>query len=168
MQSLTFPQMQVGLDRKSVKLRSQSVSMTGESNYWACASSKCAWEGPACKNGKNWEFDDTVRVSHAVQYRWAFLAKCHVALPDVRNGHYGYQCVFCGVQPSSEVFWGENAFIEHVSRHHRGRQPDPSILDKICYIYGRVALEEELFDVNLTPGDEETSRTHSQVSDQNP
>ncbi len=153
--------MQVGLDRESVKLRSQSVSMTGESNYWACASSKCAWEGPACKNGKQWEFDDTVRVSHAVQYRWTFLAKCHVALSKVKNGLYDYQCVFCGVQPSENVYRGENAFIEHVSKHHRGQQPDLS--DKICCIYGRVALESEPFDVNLTPR-EDSPGVHSPIS----
>lgn len=147
--------MQVGLDKESVKLRSQSVSMTGESNYWACASSKCAFEGPACKNGKKWTFDDTVRVSHAVQYRWTLLAKCHVSVSRVKNGQYDYQCVFCGVQPSSDnVYRGEQAFIEHISQQHRGQQqPDPStsISDKICCIYGRVALEEESFDVNLTP-----------------
>ena len=160
--------MQVGLDKESVKLRNQSVSMTGESNYWACASSKCAFEGPACKNGKGkkWTFDDTVRVSNAVQYRWTFLAKCHVSISKVKNGKYDYQCIFCGVQPSSyNVYRGEKAFIEHISQKHRGQQPDPStsISDKICCIYGRVALEEESFDVNLTPI-EDSPLTQQQVS----
>ena len=160
--------MQVGLDKESVKLRNQSVSMTGESNYWACASSKCAFEGPACKNGKGkkWTFDDTVRVSNAVQYRWTFLAKCHVSVSKVKNGKYDYQCIFCGVQPSSyNVYRGEKAFIEHISQQHRGQQTDPStsISDKICCIYGRVALEEESFDVNLTPI-EDSPLTQQQVS----
>ena len=160
--------MQVGLNRESVKLRSQSVSMTGESNYFACASAKCAWEGPACKNGKHWEFDDTVRASNGVQYRWTFLAKCHVALSKVKNRLYDYQCVFCGVQPSSvSVYRGENAFIEHVSKHHRGQQPDPSISDKICCIYRRVALDSEPFDVNLTPREDSPS-SHSPVSVETP
>lgn len=155
--------LQVGLDKESVKIRSQSVSMTGESNYWACASSKCAFEGPACKNGKDWVFDDTVRVSNdAVQYRWTFLAKCHVALSNVRNG-YDYQCVFCGVQPSSNnVYRGEKAFIEHVSQQHRGQQPDPSFSDRICCIHDRMALEEEGFDVNLPPR-EDSSLVHRPV-----
>lgn len=156
--------LQVGLDKESVNLRNQSTSMTGQSNYWACASSKCAYEGPACRKGKNWTFDDTVRVSDAVQYRWAFLAKCHVALSKVKNGQYDYQCVFCGIQPpSNNVYRGEKAFIEHVSQQHRGRQPDPSVLDKICCIYGRVALEEEDFDVNLTPK-EDPPLVHRQIS----
>lgn len=143
--------LQVGLDKESVKLRSQSVSMTGQSNYWACASSKCAFEGPACKNGKNWGFDDTVRVTNEVQYRWTFLAKCHVTLSKTKNG-YDYQCVFCGVQPSSNnVYRGERAFIEHVSQQHRGQQPDPSFSDKIRCIHDRMALGEESFDVNLPP-----------------
>ena len=142
--------LQVGLDKESVKLRNQSVSMTGQSNYWACASSKCAFEGPACKNGKNWVFDDTVRVSNDVQYRWTLLAKCHITLDKVKHG-YAYQCVFCGVQPSSNnVYWGEKAFIEHISQH-RGQQPDPSFSDKIRCIHDRMALEEESFDVNLPP-----------------
>ena len=148
--------LQVGLEKESVNLRNQSVSMTGQSNYWGCASSKCAFEGPACKKGKKWFFDETVRKTDGVQYRWSFLAKCHVASSRVYDGQYDYQCVFCGVQPSSRsVHRGHNAFMEHVSQQHRGQQPDPSIWDKIHCIYGRVALEEEVFDVNLSPKEEE-------------
>ncbi|KAL9137649.1 MAG: hypothetical protein Q9175_001138 [Cornicularia normoerica] len=157
--------LQVGLDKESANLRNQSVSMTGQSNYWACASSKCAFEGPACKNGKNWTFDDTIRVSNAVQYRWTFLAKCHVALSRVKNGQYDYQCVFCGVQPpENHVYRGEKAFIEHISQQHRGQQPDPSVWDKICCIYGRVALEEESFDINFLAPREDSPLVHRQVS----
>ena len=136
--------------------------MTGESNYWACASSKCAFEGPACKDGKKWVFDDTVRVSNAVRYRWTFLAKCHVALSKVKNGQYDYLCVFCGVQPfSNSIYRGEKAFVDHVLQHAT-QQPDPSTLGKVCCIYGRVALEEEDFDVNLTPN-EDSPLAHRQV-----
>ena len=150
--------LQVGLEKESVNRRNQSVSMTGQSNYWACASSKCAFEGPACKQGKKWFFDETVRKTDGVQYRWTFLAKCHVASSRVYDGQYDYQCVFCGVQPSSRsVHRGQNAFMEHVSQQYRGQQPDPSIWDKINCIYGRVALEEEVFDVNLSPKEEEHS-----------
>ena len=150
--------LQVGLEKESVNLRNQSVSMTGQSNYWACASSKCAFEGPACKNGKKWFFDETVRKTDGVQYRWSFLAKCHVASSRVYDGQYDYQCVFCGVQPSSpSVHHGQNAFMEHISQQHRGQQPDPLIWDRIHCIYGRVALEEESFDVNLSPKEEEHS-----------
>ena len=152
--------LQVGFEKESVNRRNQSVSMTGQSNYWACASSKCAFEGPACKKGKKWFFDETVRKTDGVQYRWSFLAKCHVASSRVYDGQYDYQCVFCGVQPSSRsVHRGQNAFIEHISKQHRGQQPDPSILDKVhgrvACIYGRVALEEESFDVNLSPKEDE-------------
>lgn len=49
------------------------------------------------------------------------------------------------------MYRGAEAFIQHVSQQHRGQQPDPSTLSKICCIYGKVALEEESFDVNLTP-----------------
>lgn len=98
-----------------------------------------------------------------MQYRWTFLAKCHVALSKVKNGQYDYQCVFCGIQPpSSNVYRGEKTFIEHVSQQHRGQQPDPLISEKISCIYGRVALEEESFDVNLTPR-EDSPLVHQQV-----
>ena len=150
--------LQAGFVKESVKRRNQSVSMTGQSIYWACASSKCAFEGPACKKGKKWFFDETVRKTDGVQYRWSFLAKCHVASSRVYDGQYDYQCVFCGVQPSSRsVHRGQYAFMEHVSQQHRGQQPDPSIYDKIHCIVGRVALEEEGFDVNLFPKEEEHS-----------
>ena len=98
-----------------------------------------------------------------MQYRWTFLAKCHIALSKVKNGQYDYQCVFCGVQPSSSnVYRGEKTFIEHVSQQHRGQQPDSVISEKISCIYGRVALEEESFDVNLTPR-EDSPLVHQQL-----
>ena len=151
--------LQVGLEKESVNRRNQSVSMTGQAIYWACASSKCAFEGPACKKGKKWIFDETVFRTDGVQYRWSFLAKCHVAASRVYDGKYDYQCVFCDVQPSSRsVHRGQNAFMEHVSQQHRGQRPDPTIWDKIhgrvACIYGRVADEEESFDVNLSPKEE--------------
>ena len=150
--------LQVGFKKESVNRRNQSVSMTGQSNYYACASSKCAFEGPACKEGKKWFFDETVRKTDGVQYRWSFLAKCHMASSRVYDGQYDYLCVFCGVQPSSRsIHQGHNAFMEHISQQHRGQQLDPSIWDKIHCIVGRVALEEETFDVNLFPKEEEHS-----------
>ena len=141
--------LQVGLTKESVKLRNQSTSMTGQSNYFACASSKCAFEGPALKSGKTWIFDDEMRRSNAIQYRWTFLAKSHVALSKVKNREYNYQCVFCERKDEAmEVYRSEKTFIEHVAMH-RDQDSLALLTDKVCCITGRKAVKEEAFDINL-------------------
>lgn len=144
--------LQVGL-RDGLKLRNQSGSFQGEGYYWACGSSKCAFEGCACKKGKEWGFDDSIRESHGVRYRWLFLAKSHVALSKAKNGIYDYRCVFCVSQSQeSTVFRNAKVLMEHVS-HHRGQHLDEAILRKANCINTRVAAYEEDFDINLTPVD---------------
>ena len=155
--------LQVGLDKESVKIRNQSTSMTGQSNYFACASTKCAFEGPALSHGKTWAFDESVRVANAVQYRWTFLAKSHVAMSRVKKGQFDYLCVFCDreTEQPPAVYRSEKGFIEHVATH-RGQHPATLLSDKVLCITGRVALEDEPFDINLTPRDE-TPRVQDQV-----
>ena len=142
--------MQVGLKKESMSLRNQSTSMTGQSHYWACASSKCAFEGGACKLSKGWDFDHTIRSAYGVQYRWTFLAKSHVAMSKVKNSKYDYQCIFCTIQDQPVILHTDKVFIEHVS-HHRGQRLDATVFEKMGCITGRVALENEDFDINLTP-----------------
>lgn len=144
--------LQVGL-RDGLKLRNQSGSFQGEGYYWACGSSKCAFEGRACKKDKEWAFDDAIRESHGVRYRWTFLAKSHVALSKVKHGIYDYRCVFCVSQShESLVFRNAKALMEHVSQH-RGQHLDEEILRKANCINMRDAADEEDFDINLTPVD---------------
>ncbi len=145
--------LQVGLEKESLKLKNQSTSKTGQSFYWACASSKCAFEGPALLLGKIWKFNDRVRSSNGVQYRWKFLAKSHIALSRVRNHEYDYRCVFCDRDDALTVYRSEKVLIEHISKH-RGPNAATSVTDKVCCITGRVAVEEEDFDVNLLPCDD--------------
>ncbi|KAL6717527.1 hypothetical protein ACLMJK_005442 [Lecanora helva] len=143
--------LQVGLVKESVKLNNQSTSMTGESRYWACASSKCAFEGPALRQGKSWMFDNKLRRSHALQYRWTLLAKSHVSLSKVKKREHSYKCIFCEIQGKmSEVYPSEACFIEHVMVH-RGQDPTELATNKLCCIAGREAGKEESFDVNFIP-----------------
>lgn len=159
--------LQVGLEKESFKLRNSSTSMTGQSNYWACASSKCAFEGPALSIGKSWTFDSDVRLLNAVQYRWTVLAKSHVALSKVKNREYDYQCVFCDrSDQAATVYRSDRAFIKHVSSH-RGQHPATLLSEKVCCIAGRVARKDEDFDINLMPHDE-LPRVHGQEVDDTP
>ncbi|KAL8949262.1 MAG: hypothetical protein Q9222_004618 [Ikaeria aurantiellina] len=138
-------------EKDAMKLRNQSVAKTGEGYYWACCSSKCAFEGPARQVGKEWAFDNTVRESHGIRYRWSFLAKAHVTLSKVKNGKYDYGCVFCiydGIQ--CPVFHGIREFMLHVETH-RGKSLAETMLQRVKCINDRVAQPGEDFDVNLTP-----------------
>ena len=142
--------LQVGLTKESMKLRNQSTSMTGQSNYFACASSKCAFEGPALRSGKTWIFDDNIRKIDAIQYRWTFLAKSHIALSKVKKREYSYQCVFCERKDEAiEVYQSEKKFIKHVATH-LDQDSRTLMTDKVCCIMGKEAMKEEAFDVNLT------------------
>ena len=142
--------LQVGIEKESFNLRNQSTSMTGQSRYFACANSKCAFEGPALYQRKTWSFAESVRCANAVQYRWTFLAKSHIAMSRVKKGQFSYQCVFCIHQEQPPcIYPSEKSFIEHVGTH-RGQHPAILFSDRVLCIPGRVALENEPFDINLT------------------
>ncbi|KAL8775986.1 MAG: hypothetical protein Q9213_008417 [Squamulea squamosa] len=138
-------------EKDAMKLRNQSTAQTGEGYYWACCSSKCAFEGPANYDGRNRGFDNTVRESHGIRYRWSFLAKAHVTLSKVQNGRYDYGCVFCIYDGfKCPVFHGIKDFMEHVGTH-RGKSIAETMLQRIKCINDRVATLDEDYDVNLTP-----------------
>lgn len=143
--------LQVGFPNEGFKLRNQSVALTGQSQYWACANPHCVFDMPARKMDKRWGFSAVVKIAFGVKYRWTFLAKSHTALPRSKNREFHFQCPFCVSQrqpagPHRTL----QAFMEHVSTH-RGQEPESSISDKIICIFGRVAQDHEAFDVNLTP-----------------
>ncbi|KAI4101619.1 MAG: hypothetical protein L6R37_004852 [Teloschistes peruensis] len=144
-------------EKEAMKLRNQSTAKTGESYYWACCSSKCAFEGPARREGKNWRYDDTIRECHGIRYRWSFLAKAHVTLSKVKNAKYDYGCVFCiydGFQ--CPAFHGINQFLEHIGSH-RGKSIAETMLQRISCVNGRLADPDEDFDVNLLPIERQSS-----------
>ena len=143
--------LQVGFPDEGFKLRNQSVALTGQSQYWACANPHCVFDGPARKMDKGWGFSTVIKVAFGVQYRWTFLAKSHVALSKSKNREFDYQCPFCVAQRQPPgPYRTVPAFMEHVSTH-RGQEPESSIYDKINCVFGRVAQTDEAFDINLTP-----------------
>ncbi|KAL8818528.1 MAG: hypothetical protein Q9223_002851 [Gallowayella weberi] len=138
-------------ERDAMKLRNPSTAKPGEGYHWACCSSKCAFEGLARQVGKQWTFDDTVRETYGIRYRWSFLAKAHVALSKVKNGKYDYGCVFC-IYDGFEcpVFHGINEFLEHLGTH-RGKSIAETMLQRVRCVNDRVATPDEMFDINLPP-----------------
>ena len=143
--------LQVGFPYEGFKLRNQSVALTGQSQYWACANSHCVFDGPARKIDKSWDFSTVIKVAFGVQYRWTFLAKSHVALRKSKNREFDYQCPFCVAQRQPPgPYRTVPTFMEHVSTH-RGQEPESSVSEKILCIFGRVARTDEPFDINLTP-----------------
>lgn len=138
-------------EKDAMKLRNESTAKTGEAYYWACCSSKCAFEGPARRVGRDWMFDDTIRESQGVRYRWSFLAKAHLTLAKVKNGIYDYGCVFCIYDGfGCPVYRGIRELLEHVGSH-RGKPIAETMLQRIKCINNKIADLEDDFDVNLTP-----------------
>ena len=143
--------LQVGFPNEGFKLRNQSVALTGQSQYWACANPHCVFDIPARKMGRDWGFTNVVKILFGVKYRWTFLAKSHIPLPKSKNREFHFQCPFCVAQRQpAGPHRTMQAFMEHVSTH-RGQEPESSISDKIVCIFGRVAQDHEVFDINLTP-----------------
>ena len=143
--------MQSGED--GMKLRNQSVSFTGQNNYWTCSNSMCCFEGLAVpKKDENkktsFGFDEEIREAHGMKYRWSFLAKSHVMLGNSKTG-YDFQCAFCMSQgtPPSRIK-GDKNFIQHVATH-QGQTPNDLRMPRLEYIVGRKASDWEKFDVNL-------------------
>ncbi|KAI4112483.1 MAG: hypothetical protein LQ345_006375 [Seirophora villosa] len=138
-------------EKDAMKLQQHSGAQTVEDYFWACCSSKCAFEGPARVANTKWVFDDTIRESHGVRYRWSFLAKSHIALSKAQNGRYDYGCLFCIYDKyESPVFHGIEELMEHVGLH-RGTPIAVATLQKTKCINGRLAGHNQRFDVNLKP-----------------
>lgn len=143
--------LQAGLHKDGVKLKNESIAKTGESWYWGCRNSKCVFESPACKIRKEFFFDDAVCHYKGLKYRWAFLAKSHVPLKRSKDKIYDYRCIFCVLQgKGTTVITSIGSLLEHVVQH-RGHPIDDSILAKTLCINGRLAADEEYFDINLPP-----------------
>ena len=143
--------LQLGLHKDGVKLRNMSIAKTGEYFYFACRNSRCVFESPACKIRKEFLFDHAVRHYRGIRYRWAFLAKSHVALRRARSRAYDYRCIFCVLQGNeAPVISRIRPFLDHVAQH-RGQLIDGSVLSRTLCITDRQATEEERFDINLPP-----------------
>jgi hypothetical protein len=92
-----------------------------------------------------------------VRYRWAFLAKSHVACkqpaalaPPTARGPFG--CIFCCAEKNTAapVFEELDAFMAHLGLHHRWMNA-AALLERTRCVVGRVASEREEFDINIPP-----------------
>ena len=143
--------LQAGLNRDGMRLRNMSTAKTGEGWYWGCQNKYCVFEGPACKVGKEFVFDDTVRAFMGIKYRWSFLAKSHVAMKKSKARIYDYRCIFCILKGSSATSITQiRPFLEHVAEHQADHLEE-SILRRTLCINDRIAADDEYFDINLPP-----------------
>ena len=148
--------LQVGLQGDGVKLRNNSVAKTGERWYWACGNNRCVFEGPACKIGKKFFFDDTVHEyldsgRLLIRYRWSFLAKSHVAIERTKGTKYDYRCIFCVLRGiPAPAITKVRPFLKHVAEHQT-QHLDESILRQTLCIKDRMARDDEHFDINFLP-----------------
>lgn len=135
---------------KGMILRNQSTAFTGQSHYFGCSNKKCSFEAPAVRSEKQWALDDAIYTAHGVRYRWSFLAKSHIVPKHrIEKSNYDYRCVFCSARgEEAKISRGALAFIEHVGSH-RGDQRNPFGMQLIKAEFGRTALQEETWDVNL-------------------
>lgn len=143
--------MQLGDD--GMKLRNQSVSFTGQNNYWTCSNSMCCFEGravPLKRENKKTSFgyDEDIREAYGVKYRWSFLAKSHTMIGNSKSG-FEFQCAFCVGQGAPHCrIKGDKKFMQHVATH-QGQSPNERCMPQLEYILGREASDWEVFDVNL-------------------
>ena len=151
--------LQAGLNGDGMRLRNMSTAKTGEGWYWGCQNKYCVFEGPACKVGKEFVFDDTVRAFKGIKYRWAFLAKSHVALKRSKDRIYDYRCIFCTLKGiSASSITRIVPFLEHVAEH-QGQHLEESILRRTLCINDRIAADDEYFDINFPPSATEPEPT---------
>lgn len=116
-------------------------------------------------------FDTRVRTTPGgIKYRWAFLAKSHVlnkpSHSDLNNSNDIYGCYFCCAEGAAKgwltpdlspdgqtpTFSGLHAFMAHLETHRAPhRVPGLIVANELNCIVGRVASENEDFDLNLPP-----------------
>lgn len=135
------------------KLEFNNGWSSSEVPYLACGSAKCvfAYRLPLDQLEKVWH------SSKGIGFRWSFLAKSHVEQSRVSNECYAYQCVFCALTGEKSTVWqGVDTFLTHVAAHRSETLP-PEVLHRTKCIAGRVAGEDEGYDVNLKPPEKEAA-----------
>lgn len=142
-------------DRSALLKRKEfSDALTGDTHhtqFLACASSKCCFAGRLDLQ-TIWD-----KVFHAdklgVKFRWQFLAKSHVQQKYMKEGKYGFQCLFCTYagEPRPPVLLGTDKYLGHVSEVHRVKAVSEQVAKRCRAVVERVAGDEEGFDVCLAP-----------------
>lgn len=113
-------------------------------------------------------FDTRVRVHPptGIRYRWAFLAKSHVSTrrflamktgPDTDGSAGTFGCIFCCAErrTAAPTFGNLASFMGHLLQHRSITSMSSgmveALLERTRCVVGRVAGNEEDFDVNLPP-----------------
>ncbi|KAL2005136.1 hypothetical protein VTN00DRAFT_2986 [Thermoascus crustaceus] len=163
--------LQLGL-KKAFSAEIRPEGMYSNVPFWRC--SKCYYEGPMMtisssgssgsrSTRKTKTFDTRVRVHPptGIRYRWAFLAKSHVSTrrflamktSSDKDGSAGtFGCIFCCAErrTAAPIFGNLASFMEHLLQH-RSMSSVEALLERTRCIVGRVAGNDEDFDVNLPP-----------------
>ncbi|GAD92856.1 predicted protein [Paecilomyces variotii No. 5] len=150
--------LQIGV-KKAFKPESRPAGMYNDIPFWRC--SKCSYEGPMAGGvtKSTRVYDSRVRIHQdtGIQYRWAFLAKSHVAMRKIPTGTDGsvgiFGCIFCCAERKapSENFGNLSIFMHHLLQHRHVVPGMEALLDRTRCILGRVAHQEEDFDINIPP-----------------
>jgi hypothetical protein len=122
---------------------------------------KCFFAMPLARGcSRNDHRPDTKAYVHGptgIRYRWFFLAKSHVECkragyetPNYVRGSFG--CIFCCAQRNepAPVFESLDGFMNHLGLHHRCMNA-AALLERTRCVVGRVADEDEEFDINIPP-----------------
>jgi hypothetical protein len=108
---------------------------------------QCAHCAFSCKinRTKVWE------TKRGIRFRWAFLAKSHVAQSKVERATHTYKCIFCSYSGiDGPCVQGEDAFLEHLAIHRNINYGDAMLNVTRC-INDRYAHQSEDWDINLVP-----------------
>lgn len=145
--------LQLGM-KKAMNAEYRPAGMYGQIPFWRCQ--KCYFEGPMAGTSKaTRSFDNNIRRSNGIQYRWVFLAKSHVYVKDIpkaSNGTLGtFGCIFCCAETrQTPIFGNVKTLLEHLQLH-RENVPGAELRDRTRCIVDRVAEPWEDFDINLPP-----------------
>jgi hypothetical protein len=150
--------------KDSLKLRKAMGPVQTTIRYWGCSNRKCAFEGEAIPASNNqpltssnliyrgFTTDTSIHTAFGVQFRWAFLAKSHVAQSRVRDRIFSYKCLFCTLHGiETPVVQRISNLMEHIASTHRADNFSQAFLKSINCIVNRRANSDEEFDVNLIP-----------------
>nr|POE93290.1 hypothetical protein CFP56_19302 [Quercus suber] len=153
---------------------------TPDNNYLGFC--KSAWRlqnGDRKAMQKSKEFNDGWSQSSVYYLKCA--AKCafagHMDLEKiwgklkVTGNVYAYQCVFCVFQGhKSPVLHGTDLYLEHIHKEHCGQLLGEVVLHMTKCVTGRIADDDEDFDINLGPLDDKDfpSGSQSQLASDNP
>lgn len=135
--------------------RSGAACRTATIYFQKCRASRCAFRSSFGSSDPNllWTkvFESAAR---GIKLRWTFLAKSHVPQRVVVQNKYSYKCLFCVYQqdaPLEAVYFGMDAYLDHISCEHRGKDMDPVLLYKTRCLNNRIADDQDNFDINIWP-----------------